>query len=185
MLHSDHTVVSSYGQTDDFLNKLHLNLMLRSGRAPNSSWKGSSKIQRQLFLEPLTDLGWFERIICWKMDSQEKYSALIGTVRLQQETQKTQVTRSNVHTSRLLHFTVITVSEQSSESHEGWSKKRLLLEFRMWKQLQKIRLVEIKSRWRQQQSGHTALARVAEDISNISVTLQKTDGVKRGSGWRR
>lgn len=50
-----------------------------------------------------TDLGWFEGIICGEMNSQEKYSALIGTVRLQQE--NTESTRHTFIYYLLEHLT--------------------------------------------------------------------------------
>lgn len=51
------------------------------------------------FVEEFTDLGWFEGIICGEMNSEEKHTALIGTVRLQQ--------RTHTHTHRL-HTYVVT-----------------------------------------------------------------------------
>lgn len=55
------------------------------------------------FVEEFTDLGWFEGIICGEMNSEEKHTALIGTVRLQQRTHThTQVTHSCRYTQALL-----------------------------------------------------------------------------------
>lgn len=54
------------------------------------------------FVEEFTDLGWFEGIICGEMNSEEKHTALIGTVRLQQRTHThthTGYTLMSLHTS--------------------------------------------------------------------------------------
>lgn len=53
-----------------------------------------------------TDLGRFEGIICRKMNGQEKYPPLVGTVRLQQETQRHSVTIIHTLTSCLYYHGV-------------------------------------------------------------------------------